>query len=79
MCPAASAPCAAHLQDASLSPKVQGTELPEAAKGHLLDWVQNTYRGITSYSELKDPQRIHLHLGESAARHREGGGGLLGG
>ncbi|XP_052523304.1 endoglin isoform X1 [Tympanuchus pallidicinctus] len=53
--------------DASLSPKVQGTELPEAAKGHLLEWVQNTYRGITSYSELKDPQRIHLHLGENSS------------
>ena len=71
----ASAPCAAHLQDACLSPKVQGTELPEAAKGDLLDWVRNPYRGITSYSELKDPQRIHLHLGESAAGHREREGG----
>ncbi|XP_019476844.2 endoglin [Meleagris gallopavo] len=53
--------------DACLSPKVQGTELPEAAKGDLLDWVRNTYRGITSYSELKDPQRIHLHLGENSS------------
>ncbi|XP_021269284.1 endoglin [Numida meleagris] len=51
--------------DASLSPKVQGTELPEAAKGDLLEWVRNTYGGITSYSELKDPQKIHLHLGKS--------------
>lgn len=76
----ASAPCAAHLQDASLRPKVQGKELPKDAKGHLLEWVQRTYGGITSYSELKDPQRIHLQLGESAAGHREGEGrGLAGG
>lgn len=76
----ASAPCAAHLQDASLRPKVQGKELPKDAKGHLLEWVQRTYGGITSYSELKDPQRIHLQLGESTAGHREGEGrGLAGG
>lgn len=52
--------------DASLRPKVQGKELPKDAKGHLLEWVQRTYGGITSYSELKDPQRIHLQLGENS-------------
>ncbi|POI24617.1 hypothetical protein CIB84_011633, partial [Bambusicola thoracicus] len=53
--------------DAYLSPKVQDTDLPEAAKGDLLKWVQNTYGGITSYSELKDPQRIQLHLGKNSS------------
>uniref|UniRef100_A0A8C9EH20 Endoglin n=1 Tax=Pavo cristatus TaxID=9049 RepID=A0A8C9EH20_PAVCR len=53
--------------DACLSPKVKSMELPEAAKGDTLDWVQSTYGGITSYSKLKDPQRIHLHLGENSS------------
>ncbi|XP_065593665.1 endoglin [Cyrtonyx montezumae] len=51
--------------DASLSPRVQSRELPADTKEDLLDWVQKTYKGITSYSELKDPHRIHLHLGEN--------------
>ncbi|OXB69148.1 hypothetical protein ASZ78_009624 [Callipepla squamata] len=51
--------------DAFLSPGVQSSELPVDTKGDLLDWVQKTYKGITSYSELKDPHRIHLHLGEN--------------
>uniref|UniRef100_A0A8C0VS33 Endoglin n=1 Tax=Cyanistes caeruleus TaxID=156563 RepID=A0A8C0VS33_CYACU len=34
--------------------------------GKLLTWVLDTYGGITSYSELQDPRRVQLHLGEDA-------------
>ncbi|XP_009998957.1 PREDICTED: LOW QUALITY PROTEIN: endoglin, partial [Chaetura pelagica] len=30
----------------------------------LLAWAQSTYGGITSYSELRDPRRVQLRLGE---------------
>ncbi|XP_032933680.1 endoglin [Catharus ustulatus] len=32
----------------------------------LLDWAQDVYQGITSYSELQDPHKVRLHLGEDA-------------
>ncbi|XP_064027170.1 endoglin [Pogoniulus pusillus] len=44
-------------------------ELPVAtSEGQLLVWAQDTYRGVTSYSELRDPLQIQLHLGEDASR-----------
>ncbi|NWR81177.1 EGLN protein, partial [Centropus unirufus] len=43
-----------------------GTELLVANKGQLLAWAQDTYRGVTSYSELRDPRLIRLRLGEDA-------------
>lgn len=30
----------------------------------LLAWALATYKGITSYSELQDPRRVQLYLGE---------------
>ncbi|XP_068011779.1 endoglin [Melanerpes formicivorus] len=43
-------------------------ELPVAtSEGQLLAWARDTYRGITSYSELRDPRWVELHLGEDAS------------
>lgn len=55
-------------QDAHLDQEMTtalGPELPVAtSEGQLLVWARDTYRGITSYSELQDPRQIQLHLGE---------------
>ncbi|KFU84292.1 Endoglin, partial [Chaetura pelagica] len=42
---------------AGLGPSLEVTE-------QLLAWAQSTYGGITSYSELRDPRRVQLRLGE---------------
>ncbi|NXB63644.1 EGLN protein, partial [Struthidea cinerea] len=58
------------LWDAHLSPETIGAPNPEppmvSSEGQLLAWTLATYRGITSYSELQDPRRVQLHLGEDA-------------
>ncbi|KFQ92911.1 Endoglin, partial [Nipponia nippon] len=47
----------------------RGPELPTATgEGQLLAWARDTYRSITSYSELRDPRWVQLHLGEGTAR-----------
>ncbi|XP_071430563.1 endoglin isoform X3 [Pithys albifrons albifrons] len=38
-----------------------------SSEEQLLSWTQTTYRGITSYSELRDPQWVQLRLGEDAS------------
>ncbi|NXX98233.1 EGLN protein, partial [Centropus bengalensis] len=43
-----------------------GSELLLASQGQLLAWAQDTYRAVTSYSELRDPRAIRLRLGEDA-------------
>ncbi|NWR99309.1 EGLN protein, partial [Motacilla alba] len=58
-------------QDARLSPestiRAPNPKPPiVSSEGQLLAWAQATYGGITSYSELQDPRRIQLHLGEDA-------------
>lgn len=35
-----------------------------SSEGQLLAWALDTYGGITSYSELQDPRRVQLYLGE---------------
>ncbi|XP_010185792.1 PREDICTED: endoglin, partial [Mesitornis unicolor] len=54
--------------DAHLDPGTTvtlGPDLPVAtSKGQLLAWAVGEYRGITSYSELRDPRWVQLHLGE---------------
>ncbi|NWT24568.1 EGLN protein, partial [Cardinalis cardinalis] len=37
-----------------------------SSEEQLLAWALATYGGITSYSELQDPRRLQLHLGEDA-------------
>nr|XP_054502428.1 endoglin isoform X1 [Agelaius phoeniceus] len=37
-----------------------------SSEEELLAWALATYGGITSYSELQDPRRLQLHLGEDA-------------
>ncbi|NXU36806.1 EGLN protein, partial [Drymodes brunneopygia] len=37
-----------------------------SSEGQLLAWALATYGGITSYSELQDPRKVQLHLGEDA-------------
>ncbi|NWX62467.1 EGLN protein, partial [Promerops cafer] len=69
-------PCRGHSltagarMDAHLSPettKAPNREPPMvSSEGRLLAWALTTYRGITSYSELQDPRRVQLHLGEDA-------------
>ncbi|NXY64831.1 EGLN protein, partial [Callaeas wilsoni] len=58
----------ATLWDAHLSPETIRAPNPEppmvSSEGQLLAWALATYGGITSYSELQDPRRVHLHLGE---------------
>ncbi|KAM9370894.1 endoglin [Phaethornis superciliosus] len=55
----------AHLSSGSTVTK--GPEPPVATgEGQLLAWVQGTYGGITSYSELRDPRSVQLRLGEDA-------------
>ncbi|NXI92244.1 EGLN protein, partial [Psophia crepitans] len=58
-------------QDAHLSPGITlapGPELPVApSEEQLLAWAQRTYQGITSYSKLRDPRWIHLHLGKNTS------------
>ncbi|NWH28319.1 EGLN protein, partial [Grus americana] len=55
-------------QDARLSPETTlapGPEPPAAtSEEQLLAWAQSTYQGITSYSKLRDPHWVQLHLGE---------------
>ncbi|NWT92937.1 EGLN protein, partial [Urocynchramus pylzowi] len=57
-------------QDAHLSPESIRAPNPEppivSSEGQLLAWALTTYGGITSYSELQDPHRVQLHLGEDA-------------
>ncbi|NXR93117.1 EGLN protein, partial [Hypocryptadius cinnamomeus] len=58
-------------QDAHLSPestiRAPNPEPPiVSSKGQLLAWALANYGGITSYSELQDPRRVQLHLGEDA-------------
>ncbi|NXV85365.1 EGLN protein, partial [Calonectris borealis] len=57
-------------QDARLSPGTTATLGPEpptaTGEGQLLAWARDTYGGITSYSELRDPRWVQLHLGEDA-------------
>lgn len=57
-------------QDARLSPgtiEAQDPEPPVAAsEGQLLAWARDSYRGITSYSELWDPRWVQVRLGEGA-------------
>ncbi|NWT72584.1 EGLN protein, partial [Prunella himalayana] len=58
------------LWDAQLSPESIRAPNPEpptvSSEEQLLAWALVTYRGITSYSELQDPRRVQLHLGEDA-------------
>ncbi|XP_053818298.1 endoglin isoform X1 [Vidua chalybeata] len=57
--------------DAHLSPESIRAPNPEppvvSSEGQLLAWALATYGGITSYSELQDPRRVQLHLGEDAS------------
>ncbi|NXV09098.1 EGLN protein, partial [Cettia cetti] len=57
-------------QDAHLSPETIRAPNPEppvvSSEGQLLAWALATYGGITSYSELQDPRRVQLRLGEDA-------------
>ncbi|NWX31794.1 EGLN protein, partial [Notiomystis cincta] len=57
-------------QDAHLTLETLSASNPEppmvSSKGQLLAWALATYGGITSYSELQDPRRVQLHLGEDA-------------
>ncbi|NWS23585.1 EGLN protein, partial [Polioptila caerulea] len=57
-------------QDAHLSPETIRAPNPESpvvsSEGQLLAWALANYGGITSYSELQDPRRVQLHLGEDA-------------
>ncbi|NWX52975.1 EGLN protein, partial [Steatornis caripensis] len=59
------------LQDARLSLETTATLGPKPpvaiSEGQLLAWAQVTYGGITSYSELRDPRWVQLHLGEDAS------------
>ncbi|KFV73451.1 Endoglin, partial [Dryobates pubescens] len=60
------APQDAHLDQGMTT--ALGPELPVAtSEGQLLAWARDTYRGITSYSELRDPRWVELHLGEDAS------------
>ncbi|KAM7033688.1 endoglin isoform 2-T2 [Acridotheres tristis] len=56
--------------DAHLSPetiRAPNREPPMvSSEGQLLAWVLDTYGGITSYSELQDPRKVQLYLGEDA-------------
>ncbi|NXQ89909.1 EGLN protein, partial [Nyctibius grandis] len=62
-------------QDARLDPGTTvalGPEPPAATgEGQLLAWARGAYRGITSYSELRDPRWVQLRLGEDAGSPRE--------
>ncbi|RLW00521.1 hypothetical protein DV515_00008872 [Chloebia gouldiae] len=55
--------------DAHLSAETIRAPNPEppmvSSEGQLLAWALATYGGITSYSELQDPRRVQLHLGEA--------------
>ncbi|NXN80262.1 EGLN protein, partial [Bombycilla garrulus] len=57
-------------QDAHLSPETIRAPNPEppvvSSEAQLLAWVRDTFGGITSYSELQDPRRVQLRLGEDA-------------
>uniref|UniRef100_A0A8D2QL36 Endoglin n=1 Tax=Zosterops lateralis melanops TaxID=1220523 RepID=A0A8D2QL36_ZOSLA len=56
--------------DAHLSPETIRAPNPEplvvSSDEQLLAWALATYKGITSYSELQDPRRVQLYLGEDA-------------
>lgn len=56
-------------QDARLSPestiRAPNPEPPiVSSEGQLLAWALSAYGGITSYSELQDPRKVQLRLGE---------------
>ncbi|NXH85529.1 EGLN protein, partial [Edolisoma coerulescens] len=57
-------------QDAQLSPETirasNSEPLMVSSEGELLARALAAYGGITSYSELQDPRRVQLHLGEDA-------------
>ncbi|NWY39831.1 EGLN protein, partial [Sylvia atricapilla] len=57
-------------QDAHLSPETIRAPNPEppvvSSEKQLLTWALDEYKGITSYSELHDPRRVLLYLGEDA-------------
>ncbi|NXQ20527.1 EGLN protein, partial [Peucedramus taeniatus] len=57
-------------QDAHLIPETIRASNPEppsaSSEEQLLAWALATYGGITSYSQLQDPRRVQLHLGEDA-------------
>ncbi|NXT60193.1 EGLN protein, partial [Chaetops frenatus] len=57
-------------QDAHLSPETIRASYREpplvSSEGQLLAWSLAAYGGITSYSELQDPRRVQLYLGEDA-------------
>ncbi|NXG17523.1 EGLN protein, partial [Grallaria varia] len=38
-----------------------------SSEAQLLSWARTTYKGITSYSELRDPLRVRLRLGEDGS------------
>ncbi|XP_066188725.1 endoglin isoform X1 [Sylvia atricapilla] len=56
--------------DAHLSPETIRAPNPEppvvSSEKQLLTWALDKYKGITSYSELHDPRRVLLYLGEDA-------------
>uniref|UniRef100_A0A8C0BLZ3 Endoglin n=1 Tax=Buteo japonicus TaxID=224669 RepID=A0A8C0BLZ3_9AVES len=43
----------------------------EQPRGALLAWARDTYRGITSYSELRDPRWVQVRLGEATDSPRD--------
>ncbi|NWS10556.1 EGLN protein, partial [Pachyramphus minor] len=54
-------------QDAHLFSGTTAEPLMASSEEELLNWAQSTYRGITSYSELRDPHWVQLRLGEDAS------------
>ncbi|NXM26212.1 EGLN protein, partial [Oxyruncus cristatus] len=54
-------------QDAHLFSGTTAEPLMASNEEELLNWAQSTYRGITSYSELRDPRWVQLRLGEDAS------------
>ncbi|NWQ60116.1 EGLN protein, partial [Neopipo cinnamomea] len=53
--------------DAYLFSGTSAEPLTASSEEELLNWAQSTYGGITSYSELRDPRWVQLHLGEDAS------------
>ncbi|XP_050175936.1 endoglin isoform X2 [Myiozetetes cayanensis] len=53
--------------DAHLFSGSTAEPLMASSEEELLNWAQSTYRGITSYSELRDPRWVQLRLGEDAS------------
>ncbi|XP_039939356.1 endoglin isoform X1 [Hirundo rustica] len=72
-CPAnITSPCSNLIirTDAHIIPENIRAPNPEppvlSSEGQLLAWALSTYGGITSYSELQDPRKVQLYLGEDA-------------